>query len=545
MVAEPGSDYAVLSSAFGGLSATADESIATVHAKEEQYQGLLASAAYRKAKLLADAWCAAFVWRKTRDMVEPVTEDIFLTLARNPDSVEPATRAEIARLAGHYRFLHWHLAFPNVFRLPKPGDEPGNRQSGWTGGFDVVLGNPPWERVKLQEKEWFATRRPDIAEAPNAAARRKKIATLKEEDPRLWAAWLEALREAEGESQLVRSSGRYPLCGRGDINTYSIFAETNRLILEATGRVGCIVPSGIATDDTTKFFFQDLIESQSLVSLYSFFEIRRVFLDTDSRGSFCLLTLAGPGRPAKSGAEFVFFAHRVEDLWEDWRRFTLSAEEIALLNPNTRTCPVFRSKRDAELTKAIYRRVPVLIKEGPAEDNPWGIRFLAMLHMANDSGLFRTRERMEGDGWRLDGNVFRRGDETYLPLYEAKMVHHFTHRFGDYTDYPPGAETTALPDVPSSRLEDPTYCVQPRYWVSDKEVLLRAARIPDGLADAYAAGREDMATQFLAYWLAGYHLNRGSQHVGGELIRRLFGSVFKSVTSATLDCNRARYVAVI
>src|SRR5690606_31754447 len=99
------------------------------------------------------------------------------------------------------------------------------------------------------------------------------------------------------------------------------------------------------------------------------------------------------------------------------------------LNPNTRTCPIFRSKRDAEITKAIYRRVPVLIKEGPPEENPWGIRFTTMFHMSNDSHLFRTREELEAEGWQLEGNVFVRGDERYLPLYEAKMLHQFDHRW--------------------------------------------------------------------------------------------------------------------
>src|SRR5439155_1020204 len=115
-----------------------------------------------------------------------------------------------------------------------------------------------------------AARRPDIATASNAAARRRLIAALATDDPALWAAWLDSSREAEGESHLVRNSGRYPLCGRGDINTYSIFAETNRLILGPRGRVGCIVPTGIATDDTTKLFFADLVQSRSLVSVLGF-----------------------------------------------------------------------------------------------------------------------------------------------------------------------------------------------------------------------------------------------------------------------------------
>jgi len=128
--------------------------------------------------------------------------------------------------------------------------------------------------------------------------------------------------------------------------------------------MGCIVPSGIATDDTTKFFFQHMMDGRRLVSLYDFENRRKLFPGIDSRIKFCLLTLTGHGRPALEGSDFVFFALEVADLREEEKHFTLTPEEIALINPNTRTCPIFRTKRDAELTKAIYRRVPVLIKEG-------------------------------------------------------------------------------------------------------------------------------------------------------------------------------------
>jgi hypothetical protein len=77
--------------------------------------------------------------------------------------------------------------------------------------------------------------------------------------------------------------------------------------------------------------------------------------------------------------------------------------------------------------------VPVLVEEGKGEaGNPWGVEFLRMFDMANDSHLFRTREELEAQGFRLQGNVFVCGTERYLPLYEAKMVHQFDHRFGDY-----------------------------------------------------------------------------------------------------------------
>jgi len=116
------------------------------------------------------------------------------------------------------------------------------------------------------------------------------IAALKEEDSALHAAFRDALREAEGQSHLVRDTGRYPLCGRGDINTYAIFAELKRSLIGPRGRVGMIVPSGIATDDTTKWFFQDLTEKETLASLFDFQSGPGLFPEIGhARFKFCLL----------------------------------------------------------------------------------------------------------------------------------------------------------------------------------------------------------------------------------------------------------------
>ncbi|HSH61704.1 MAG TPA: hypothetical protein VK988_19060, partial [Acidimicrobiales bacterium] len=397
-----------------------------------------------------------------------ITDEVVRRLGDQPEKVEPDMVAEVRRLREQYRFLHPHLAFPDVFTVPADDLEPDNPETGWSGGFSVVLGNPPWERVKLQEREWFAERAPEVATAPNAAARKRMIRALIEDDPDLYAAFLDAVRQAEGESHLLRSSGRFPLCGRGDVNTYTVFAEAMRSAISSVGRVGVIVPSGIATDDTTKHFFADLVEHHSLVSLYDFENAAPMFPGVHRSFKFCLLTLTGVRRPA-GAAEFVFFAHDTADLAEDERRFTLSADDFALLNPNTRTCPVFRTRRDAELTKAIYRRVPVLIEHGPPERNPWGVQLSTMFHMSNDSGLFRTRAQLEADGWILEGNVFTRDGDRYLPLHEAKMLHHFDHRWATYDE-------TTVRDLNSTEKVDPTTAAQPRYWVPEKEV---DTRLPD------------------------------------------------------------------
>lgn len=501
---------------FAHLSAAEDATPEARAEKERRYEAAVGSEAYRRARLAADAWCAAFVWVKDGTSigsgigaVRGITTDLFRRLQSTPEEVAPAVRAEIARLREQYGFFHWHLAFPEVFRVPAAGE--AGEPAGWTGGFDVVLGNPPWEHTELKEKEWFATRCPRIAEARTGAARKRMIEALAADDPALLEAFRQAKRAHDAIGTFVGSSGRCPLCGRGRINTYAVFAELMRTLTGPTGRTGCIIPSGIATDDTTKFFFQDLMDRRSLVSLYDFENRDGIFAGVHRSFKFCLLTLAGRERPVAGGAEFVFFAHRTEQLKDEDRWITLSAEDLALLNPNTRTCPVFRSRKDAELTKWIYRRVPVLIKEGPPEENPWGIRFKqGLFNMTSDSHLFRTREELERDGWVLEGNRFVRpgaargaragarsqaeagaggapsaddwrregqasggargaGRETevYLPLYEAKMIHHFDHRWATYESTSDGPETREL--TPAEKA-DPNVVALPRYWVPAEEV---------------------------------------------------------------------------
>ncbi len=469
--AEPWKRVGDLANGIAALEKIDDSTLEGVHQIETRYAELVRSSSYECGRLWADSWCAAFVWVKTKD-VPSLTEQMFRIIEQNPMAAPEPLRNDIRRIAEQYRFFQWHLAFPEVFHVPPP-DQKVPDGPGWTGGFDVVLGNPPWERIKIQEKEWFSERRPDIAEAPNAAARKRIIQGLKDEDPALWMAWCEAERQSDGEAALVRSTGRYPLCGRGDINTYSIFAELNRSLIGARGRAGFVVPTGVATDDTTKLFFQDLTTGGWIHSLYSFFEIRRIFIATDSRGPFCLLTLryrSSTGSPA----EFAFDLRSTSDLNDAERRFTLTADDIRLLNPNTRTCPIFYTKRDAELTKKIYRRIPVLIDDSKVEGgNLWRVSFLRMLDMANDSALFRTAAELEGDGWALHGMIFELGEERYLPLYEAKMFHQFNHRFGDYADKDPDDHGTALPVIPPARFTDPDYKVQPESWVPEKAVNLR------------------------------------------------------------------------
>jgi hypothetical protein len=485
------------------LEEISDASIDGVRRKQKRWEELIYSEDYYFNRLWADAWCAAFVWKKIKDRNHPypITEELFRKIERNPfHIVNGWHEKEIRRLAEQYQFFHWHLAFPDVFRVPVKDEKPENEQARWSGGFDIVLGNPPWERIKLQEKEWFAQRNPDIANAPNAAARQRKIKELIETDPALYEAFLEDRRKSEGESHLARNSGRFPLCGTGDINTYAIFAETNRMLINGRGRVGCIVPSGIATDDTTKFFFQALVTRHSLVSLYEF--ENEGFFKGAGKGHmvrFCLLTLVGSANFVNA-TTFMFQGQNIDDLAQTGREFTLTSDDISLLNPNTHTCPIFRFQRDAELAKGIYTRLPVLINEGKPDGNPWGVKFATLFHMANDSGLFRTYEQLLSEGWNLQGNLFGKDGKQYLPLYEAKMLYQFTHRHGDYALLSEGERGHVLPDVPIESLQNPHCVIHPRYWVPHEEVIYKVTRVPPDVLKAYRFGNDEDLLESIQKW---------------------------------------------
>lgn len=438
-----------------------DDDLETVRAKERMLADWNTSPAYRQARLVADTWCAAFAMEKTPTS-PPLTDSVFRRV-RDEGRISEELHQQVARLAQRLTFFHWHLAFPQVFLPGDPGKPPG-----WKGGFDVVLGNPPWERVKLQEKEFFALLAPDVAAAPNKAARQRLIHGLERSNPSLVGQFRSAVRDAEGVSHFLRRSGVFPLCGRGDVNTYAVFAELMRMAIGPRGSVGVIVPTGIVSDDSTKQFFSDLMETGGLASLYGFYDRKKIFRSVDVHW-FGLLTLVGPSRPTWT-PEFVFLARSIAEMRDPRRRFHLTASDIELLNPNTRTCPIFRSKRDADITKAIYRRWPVLVDERRSDRGPWGVHISSMYHMSSDSSLFQTKSVLEGLGWNLRGNVFEKGAERYLPLYEAKMIHQFNHRWATY-------EAGAFRNATDAELMDPSFTVLPRYWVSEADVMDRSEAV--------------------------------------------------------------------
>ena len=437
---------------FASIKGLPQDDVSMVKEKEAAYWEWKQIEERSLSHRLADSWTAAFFWEFKKDGIVPLTQKAFENLGKGI-RLENKQAEEVQRLSAEHRFFHWHLSFPDVFK-----------QDG-SGGFDVVLGNPPWDTIQPEEKQFFENKGYSDIAFLSGANRKRKIARLKEENPKLFNDWIEYQSKIQKQSKFYHYSGRFNLTIYGKLNVFALFAELSLSLINDNGRVGIIVPTGIATDDGNKHYFRYVIENRKLVSLYDFENREKLFPNVDSRQKFCLLTLSNK---TVENSQFLFFATNTDHLRDERRRFSLTPQDLALINPNTRTCPIFRTKYDAELTKKIYRNVPVLINEQTGE-NPWGVKFMQMFNMTSDSHLFKTRAELEAMGYCLQGNRFVRDkDDVYLPLYEAKMIWQYDHRYGSYEGRENERGSTGLPRPTPEQYADPNYVPMPFYWVAEK-----------------------------------------------------------------------------
>ena len=231
---------------------------------------------------------------------------------------------EARQVIATHRFLHWQVAFPGVWSHWE--------ESELRGGFDAVIGNPPWDRIKLQQVEWFAARRREIAMAPRAADRRRLIADLEKAGDPLASEYAYASEQASNAIRMARTGGDYPLLSGGDVNLYSLFVERAMQLVKPSGLVGLLVPSGIASDKTAARFFKGVATEGRLKALYDF-ENRRTrydapsfFPDVDSRFKFCAFVASRLAH--ETPADCGFFLQDISELDDAERCFPLTAAQF-------------------------------------------------------------------------------------------------------------------------------------------------------------------------------------------------------------------------
>jgi hypothetical protein len=406
------------------------DSITGVTRARQKFEQLRNDSNWLKEYTAADMWTSAFFYTYTQSaiLVAPTSEQIIKYLNHPAAAFGPMV-GHARALSVANRYFHWPLEFPAVFEK---------------GGFDVILGNPPWERIKLEEQQFFATKEFSIAKAKNKAERGTLIKQLPTTNPSLWSQYVDAMHKTESESKFIRFSNRFPLSARGDINTYLIFTElVYSNLRKANGRSGIIIPIGLVAESTSSVFFEHLINNESIESCYSFVNTKKIFADVKDYIKFGLMTF---GRSAS--AKFSFWLTDISQIGHRDRVFSVTKEEIRLINPNTKTCPIFRTLADAIITKKVHSKLRILDLD-VRNDGDWAPTFKTLFHMSNDSHEFIDEER-----------------SGYLPLIEAKMIWNFDHRFSTYENASQANINEGnLPQFTSEMHSDPGHKTISRYYI--------------------------------------------------------------------------------
>lgn len=363
-------------------------------------------------------------------------------------------KESIAAESSRQRFFHWCVEFPEVFADG--------------GGFDVMCGNPPWDKLQMEDEKWFLGKDNEIVDASNQSARDKKIKALQISNPRLYAEYQEARHDISSQSNFVKNSGRFTLTNCGKIELSSLFAE---ICLQFSKEAwGLVLPTGIAVNDSNKAFFSKLVEENRLISLFDF-ENREALFDIHRMFKFCLLT-AGKEQDKPRSVQGGFYLTRLDHLLDPNRIYTLQTSDFSLLNPNTKTCPTFRTSKDAELTAKIYRNCGHIIENEKTGENPWKLSMLGAFNMASDSSLFRTYSELSKEGYSINGYIMKKEScDSYVPLYEGKMFWIYNNHFGSYPlngERPNAIESPSILD-----LKNTNGSIVPWYWVPEKEVNLK------------------------------------------------------------------------
>lgn len=440
---------------------------------DKNRQAIEDSAEFKACNLLF----AAFLSEKTQatQHLVPTTKDLDL-LITDPEGYAQSHQDILdyaAKVCQENNVMHWPFEFKEVMEQ---------------GGFDCVLGNPPWEKPKVEDVNWFAQRLPEVAGAKTAAIRKKMIEALAssgdELERKIFEDYVKAQYQAAAFSTINHLSaddgGRFPLTGVGDTNLFAYFAEHAQRIKGDLGAVGIVVPTGMLLDDATKRFTQEVFVQSQVSSVYHFNNTEGLFAAVASNYSFMLLTLRMRGQG--EAADCVFYATNPAQLEDEKRHLSFEPSDITLINPNTRTLLLVRSKYDLELCRKLYRAAPVLVKEeGETTVNRWCIKTMAMFHMANDSDLFESLDREQAASALEHGLV---------PLYEGKMFWQFDHRHASF-GYDEKGKLINAKNVELTQKQDRTFNITPQFWV--KQTLVRERWAQKGWDKPWALAWRDIA----------------------------------------------------
>jgi len=271
--------------------------------------------------------------------------------------------------------------------------------------YDIIIGNPPWEKIRFEEKKFYALYNNTIADNHFKASRTNEINKTELEHVQL-AAFSKIFRDeiAKAKSDLKKSPF-FQLSNRGELNTYALFTDAAAKMTTQGGVVGLVLKSAIVTSRVNQHLFKYFVKKKRLIAVYDFINRKKIF-NIDSRERFCFLLL---GNTSHDTFDVLMNLQDVSDIDKNDSNIRLSAEDLSVLNPETGLLPNFSTKKEADFLLRIAYRFPsfktVFNK----------VKFGRIVHFTNHAA-FISKEKKEG----------------YIPIYEGKFFHQFDGKFSGF-----------------------------------------------------------------------------------------------------------------
>lgn len=437
------------------LETLPEDEVQQLQMKEETYRKYLESKEYQEGRLIYDLWTAAFFWPIPKGdaemMLAPTHQALVKVRAGQRLDAELVRRVQ--NLAAYHRFFHWEAAFPEIY------DHEG-------GGFDVVLGNPPWERTAFEDLQFFTTRSSEITKAATTAIRKRMIANLERNNSALFAEYEAAKQAADREGQFFKTSNRYTLGASGRLNTYALFADLSLMIVSQFGKIGIIVQTGIATDAPMESFWGYLVESRRLVSIVDFENRKSIFPGVHQEQKFCLLCVNGKSLLPESTVRAGFWLQDVSQLSDPNRVYMLPLDALVEINPNTQQPPVCHNRFDFDLVHRIQRANATMT---PNYESQYYAKAWRALITAGSSQHFKTFTQIS-DGDMQDNGVILHAGETFIPLIEGKLIHQHDWAYATFHSVNQEDIARGNPRLLSVEERGPFLCPFPRYWAHESIV---------------------------------------------------------------------------
>mgnify|MGYP000754726529 CR=1 FL=1 len=451
----------VLAAARESLTALHDIPIHDVDRQREAWVTLKDDPALCALQQALDRWCALFFWPCLDDAGKPVAPE---SLPMPDTWRNPGFTATIGQLAARHRFFHWELAFPEVFTDPQ-------------SGFDVILGNPPWEVSKPNSNEFFTAYDPIFRtykknKADEAKTRLFGVHTSLEPQWKRYVAGFKSMSgwvkwggnpyrwtpEDEDEGDAAPKAKRAPskktlqrerlmetwegkrkarpnycdpehpfrLQGSADLNTYKLFLEQVRAMLRKSGRMGVVVPSGLYTDAGSKELRETFLTRDGWELLFGFENKREIF--KIHRQFKFVATVVAKNQPTPDTPLQAAFMRLDTAELTDPRAYTLpvTPAQVRRFSPNTLSFMELRSPKDLAVAQKLYADHPLL--------GDLGLSYRAEFHMTSDAKLWKdgSRAKLEAAGLLASGEDtrdirvrFRLWKAGWVPLVEGKHFWQF------------------------------------------------------------------------------------------------------------------------